>query len=51
LVITKDIGGTLNEADIVDDYPGLENLKGPELGKLFKNMQKIWCKNFIRKCC
>ena len=36
LVITKDIGGTLNEADIVDDYPGLENLKGPELGKLFK---------------
>jgi len=36
LVITKDIGGTLNEADIVDDYPGLENIKGPEMGKLFK---------------
>jgi len=36
LVITKDIGGTLDEADIIDDYPGLENIKGPELGKLFK---------------
>ena len=36
LVITKDIGGTLNEADIIDDYPGLENIKGPEMGKLFK---------------
>jgi len=36
LVITKDIGGTLNEANIVDDYPGLENIKGPEMGKLFK---------------
>jgi len=36
LVITKDIGGTLDSADIVDDYPGLENIKGPEMGKLFK---------------
>jgi len=36
LVITKDIGGTLNDADIVDDYPGLENIKGSEMGKIFK---------------
>ncbi|MFP3289770.1 MAG: FAD-dependent oxidoreductase [Candidatus Nanopusillus acidilobi] len=36
LVITKDIGGTLNDADIVDDYPGLENIKGSEMGKMFK---------------
>jgi thioredoxin reductase (NADPH) len=36
LVITKDIGGTLNDANIIDDYPGLENIKGSEMGKLFK---------------
>jgi len=36
LVITKDIGGTLNDANIIDDYPGLENFKGSEMGKLFK---------------
>jgi thioredoxin reductase (NADPH) len=36
LVITKDIGGTLNDANIVDDYPGLENIKGSEMGKIFK---------------
>ncbi|MFP3167386.1 MAG: FAD-dependent oxidoreductase [Candidatus Nanopusillus sp.] len=36
LVITKDIGGTLNEANIIDDYPGLENVKGSEMGNLFK---------------
>ena len=36
LVITKDIGGTMNLADIIDDYPGIENIKGSELGKLFK---------------
>lgn len=36
LVITKDIGGTLLEADIIDDYPGIENIKGSELGMKFK---------------
>ncbi|MGC9133208.1 MAG: thioredoxin-disulfide reductase [Nanopusillaceae archaeon] len=36
LVITKDIGGTITEANIVDDYPGIEDIKGTELGKLFK---------------
>jgi thioredoxin reductase (NADPH) len=36
LVITRDIGGTITEASIVDDYPGIENIKGTELGKLFK---------------
>jgi thioredoxin reductase (NADPH) len=36
LVITKDIGGTLNDANIIDDYPGLENFKGSEMGRLFK---------------
>ncbi|BFI73121.1 thioredoxin-disulfide reductase [Nanoarchaeota archaeon] len=36
LVITKDIGGTLAEAEIVDDYPGIENIKGSELGMIFK---------------
>ena len=36
LVITKEIGGMLNEASVVEDYPGIKRISGPELGKLFK---------------
>ncbi len=48
LVITKDIGGTINEADIIDDYLGIENIKGSELGKLFqKHAEKFGAKTLL----
>ena len=34
LVIAKEIGGTLNEAGVIDDYIGLPNIRGSELGRL-----------------
>ncbi|BBL45696.1 thioredoxin-disulfide reductase [Nanobdella aerobiophila] len=37
LIITKDIGGLLNETDIIDDYPAVENITGPELARRFKS--------------
>jgi len=36
LVISKDIGGNLNEASIVENYPTIISIKGSELGELFK---------------
>ncbi len=33
LVVTKDVGGTLNEAGLIDDYIGLPEIRGPELGR------------------
>lgn len=33
--IGEDIGGTLNEAGIVDDYIGIQDILGPELAKKF----------------
>ena len=42
LVITKYIGGLLNEASIVEDYPGIKRISGPELGRLFKDHAEEW---------
>ncbi|MEM4588271.1 MAG: thioredoxin-disulfide reductase [Nanopusillaceae archaeon] len=36
LVITKEVGGLLNEAHVIEDYPGFKSIKGSELGRLFK---------------
>jgi len=36
LVITKDIGGQMAEAPLVDDYIGIRNITGPELAKRFE---------------
>lgn len=33
--IGEDIGGTLNEAGVVDDYIGIQDILGPELAKRF----------------
>jgi len=36
LVITKDIGGLLNEIAVLENYPGFKRIKGSELAKLLK---------------
>lgn len=33
--VAEDVGGTLNEAGIVDDYIGIQDIPGPELAKRF----------------
>jgi len=35
LVISKDIGGTVNMADIIENYPAIKSITGRELAKLF----------------
>lgn len=35
LIITKQRGGTINDATDVENYPGFISIKGPELGKKF----------------
>lgn len=42
LVITREVGGMLNEASIVEDYPGIKRISGPELGKLFREHAEEW---------
>lgn len=36
LIITKEIGGLLNEISVIDDYPGFKKISGPELAKLLR---------------
>ncbi|RDD52177.1 thioredoxin-disulfide reductase [Nanoarchaeota archaeon NZ13-N] len=36
LIITKDIGGLLNEISALENYPGFKKIKGSELAKLLK---------------
>jgi len=36
LVITKDIGGLLNEISTLENYPGFKKIRGSELAKLLK---------------
>jgi len=36
LVITKEVGGLLNEISFVENYPGIKRIKGSELVKMFK---------------
>lgn len=36
VIITEVIGGTLNEAGIIDDYIGIPDISGPELAKRFE---------------
>jgi len=48
LVISKDVGGNLNEASIVENYPTIVSIKGSELGELFKNhAEKFGAKTLI----
>jgi len=35
LVISPDIGGMLLEAELIENYPGFERIRGTELAKLF----------------
>jgi len=35
-VVTELVGGTLNEAGIIDDYIGIQDVPGPELAKKFE---------------
>ncbi len=42
LVITKEVGGLLNEASIIEDYPGIKRIKASELIKLFEEHAKEW---------
>ncbi|MGB9674641.1 MAG: NAD(P)/FAD-dependent oxidoreductase, partial [Nanopusillaceae archaeon] len=37
LVITQNIGGLLNEINLIDDYLGFESISGPDLAKKFRN--------------
>ncbi len=37
LVIADDVGGTLNDAGEVDDYPGIPSIQGPDLAKKFES--------------
>lgn len=37
LLVAESIGGTLNEAGIVDDYIGIPDIPGPELAKRFES--------------
>lgn len=37
LVIADDVGGTLNDAGEVDDYPGIPSIQGPDLAKRFES--------------
>jgi len=36
LVITRDIGGLLNEISVLENYPGFKKIKGSELAKILK---------------
>ncbi len=36
LIITKDIGGLLNEISLIENYPGFKKISGSELAKLLK---------------
>ncbi|MFH7903874.1 MAG: FAD-dependent oxidoreductase [Candidatus Aenigmatarchaeota archaeon] len=42
LVITKDVGGMMNEASIVEDYPAIYSIKGSELGLRFKEHAEMF---------
>ncbi len=42
LVITKEVGGLLNEASIIEDYPGIKRIKAVELAKAFEEHAKEW---------
>ncbi len=35
LIIANDFGGLINDAEVVDNYPGIPDVKGSELGKKF----------------
>ncbi|MEM2006121.1 MAG: FAD-dependent oxidoreductase [Sulfolobales archaeon] len=37
LLVAESIGGTLNEAGIIDDYIGIPDIPGPELAKKFES--------------
>ncbi|MEM4775532.1 MAG: FAD-dependent oxidoreductase [Sulfolobales archaeon] len=37
LLVTESIGGTLNEAGVIDDYIGVPDVLGPELAKKFES--------------
>ncbi len=49
LVITTEIGGLLNQINLIDDYPGLPEINGIELGKKFKeHAEKFGVKTLLR---
>ncbi len=37
LVISEEVGGTLNNAGVIDDYIGIQDVPGPELAKRFES--------------
>lgn len=47
LVISKELGGTLNEADIIENYLGFERITGKELTEKFVNHAKIYDIHFL----
>jgi len=36
LVITRDVGGLLNEINVLENYPGFKSIRGSELAKMIK---------------
>ncbi|ADM28137.1 thioredoxin reductase (NADPH) [Ignisphaera aggregans DSM 17230] len=41
-IVSKDLGGNMAIAPLVDDYPGIRNIKGSELTKLFAEHVKSY---------
>ena len=47
LVISKDVGGQVNTADYIENYPGIKKVEGIQLMKDFKDHAKMYGANFI----
>lgn len=49
VVIGKDLGGLIADAEIVDNYPGLPEISGKELGQRFVEHAKKYKADFVEK--
>jgi len=49
VVISKHLGGLITDAELVDNYPGLPEISGKELGERFVNHAKKYKADFVEK--